>query len=357
MTKLLSIRGLRTWFHTRAGVARAVDGVDLEIAPGETLALVGESGSGKSVTALSILRLIQEPGRIVAGEIRFDGMNLLTLDDRRLRAIRGNRIAMIFQEPLSAFNPVQSIGAQIVEAIRLHRRTSRRAAYARAVELLEQVGISSPDIRVHEFPHRLSGGMRQRAMIALALACKPDILIADEPTTALDVTTQAQILDLLKSLQTENGMGLLLITHDLSVVAETADRATIMYAGRVVEEGPVATLFTRPSHPYTAGLLASVAIDDLPPGERLPEIPGTVPSLLAMPQGCAFADRCPKASGAAGCFTKAPEFSAVSPRGEHRVACFLSAMSPAWRFPVPAERKTLPREMEEDEKIKAKEAA
>jgi oligopeptide/dipeptide ABC transporter ATP-binding protein len=191
--------------------------------------------------------------------------------------------------------------------------------------------------------------MRQRAMIALALACEPDILIADEPTTALDVTTQAQILDLLKSLQTENGMGLLLITHDLGVVAETADRAAVMYAGRVVEEGPVATLFTRPFHPYTAGLLASVAIDDLTPGERLPEIPGTVPSLLAMPPGCAFAERCPIASSAAGCLAKAPEFPAVSPWGEHRAACFLSAMSSAWRFPIPSGRERFPREMEEDE--------
>jgi oligopeptide/dipeptide ABC transporter ATP-binding protein len=281
---------------------------------------VGESGSGKSVTALSILRLISEPGRIKAGEILFRGVNLLTLDDKALRNIRGNRIAMIFQEPLSAFNPVQSIGAQIVEAIRLHRSVSRRAAYARACGLLEQVGIPSPAARVHEFPHRLSGGMRQRAMIALALACEPDLLIADEPTTALDVTTQAQILDLLKSLQAENGMGLLLITHDLGVVAETADRAAVLYAGRVVEEGPVNTLFAHPSHPYTAGLLASVAIDGLPPGERLPEIPGTAPSLLAMPRGCAFAERCPKVSNAAGCLARTPDFSMIAK--DHRAACF-----------------------------------
>jgi oligopeptide/dipeptide ABC transporter ATP-binding protein len=319
MARLLEIEGLRTWFHTRAGVARAVDDVSLFVEPGETLALVGESGSGKSVTALSILRLIQEPGRIEAGGILFQGLNLRTMDDRTLRDIRGNRIAMIFQEPLSAFNPVQSVGAQIVEAIRLHRSVSRRAALARASELLEQVGIPSPAERTHEFPHRLSGGMRQRAMIALALACEPDLLIADEPTTALDVTTQAQILDLLKSLQAENGMGLLLITHDLGVVAETADRAAVMYAGRVVEEGPVEALFAHPSHPYTAGLLASVAIDGLPPGGRLPEIPGTVPSLLAMPPGCAFAERCPLASSAAGCFTRTPAFSA--PGEGRRVAC------------------------------------
>jgi oligopeptide/dipeptide ABC transporter ATP-binding protein len=335
---LLSIRGLRTWFHTRAGIARAVDDVNLHLQPGETLALAGESGSGKSVTAYSILRLIQPPGRIEAGEIMFNGTNLLTLDDRGIRNVRGNRVAMIFQEPLSAFNPVQKVGAQIVEAIRLHRRVSRRAAYARAVELLAQVGIPSPGARAHEFPHRLSGGMRQRAMIALALACEPDILIADEPTTALDVTTQAQILDLLKSLQARNGMGLLLITHDLGVVAETADRVAVMYAGRVVEEGPVDTLFSRPSHPYTAGLLAAVAIDDVPPGERLPEISGMAPSLLAMPQGCAFAARCPKASAAAGCFTESPVFSSLTL--QRHVACFAAnpAASPVTVFPRSAMR-------------------
>jgi oligopeptide/dipeptide ABC transporter ATP-binding protein len=340
MTGLLEINGLRTWFHTRAGVARAVDDVSLRLQPGETLALVGESGSGKSVTAYSILRLIEPPGAIEAGEILFNGTNLLTLDHKKMRDVRGNRIAMIFQEPLSAFNPVQSVGAQIAEAIRLHRRASRRAAYARAAWLLEQVGIPSPDQRVHEFPHRLSGGMRQRAMIALALACEPDLLIADEPTTALDVTTQAQILDLLKSLQAQNGMGLLLITHDLGVVAETADRAAVMYAGRVVEEGPVATLFARPLHPYTAGLLASVAIDDLPPGGRLPEISGTAPSLLSMPQGCAFAARCPAVSAASGCLAEKPAFSAMTP--QHRVACFSAhpAASPVVVFPRSAEAAT-----------------
>ncbi|THF62115.1 ABC transporter ATP-binding protein [Pseudothauera rhizosphaerae] len=333
MADLLAIQGLRTWFHTRAGVARAVNDVSFAIQPGETLALVGESGSGKSVTAYSILRLINEPGRIEAGKILFNGTDLLKLDDKGIRSIRGDRVAMIFQEPLSAFNPVQTVGAQIVEAIRLHRRIGRRAAYHRAMELLEQVGIPSPAKRVHEFPHRLSGGMRQRAMIALALACEPDLLIADEPTTALDVTTQAQILKLLKSLQAENGMGLLLITHDLGVVAETADRAAVMYAGRVVEEGLVATLFTRPFHPYTAGLLASVSIDDLPPGARLPEIPGTVPSLLVMPRGCAFAERCPYAAGTDGCLDHAPAFLPVA--DDHRVACFRTPPTP--RPPLHAE--------------------
>jgi oligopeptide/dipeptide ABC transporter ATP-binding protein len=320
VTELLAIKGLRTWFHTRAGIARAVNDVSLRIQPGETVALVGESGCGKSVTAYSILRLISRPGRIEAGEILFKGTNLLKLDDKSIRAIRGNRIAMIFQEPLSAFNPVQTIGTQIVEAIRLHRRTSRHAAERRAVELLAQVGIPSPAERIHEFPHRLSGGMRQRAMIALALSCEPDLLIADEPTTALDVTIQAQILHLLKTLQAENGMGLLLITHDLGVVAETADRATVMYAGRVVEEGPVSTLFTRPAHPYTAGLLAAVSIDDLPPGAHLPEIRGAVPSLLGESAACAFANRCPRATHEAGCFENTPVCAHMT--DWHRVACF-----------------------------------
>ncbi|WP_420992159.1 ABC transporter ATP-binding protein [Cupriavidus sp. 30B13] len=314
---LLEIRELRTWFDTRGGVARAVDGVSLSVARGETVALVGESGSGKSVTAYSVLRLIPRGrGRIAGGQVLFDGTDLLTLPDAAIRAIRGNRIAMIFQEPLSALNPVLSIGQQIAEAIRLHRPLSARAAWERAVALLEQVQIPSPQRRAHDFPHQLSGGMRQRAMIAIALACEPDLLIADEPTTALDVTTQAQILDLLRRLQAEHGMGLLLITHDLGVVAEVADRAAVMYAGRVVEEGPVEALFAAPAHPYTQGLLASLALDELPPGARLPEIPGTVPSLLAMPPGCAFAPRCAHARPA--CHAEAPLLSAGAGRG---VAC------------------------------------
>jgi oligopeptide/dipeptide ABC transporter ATP-binding protein len=332
MTGLLEVKGLRTWFHTRRGVVRAVNDVNLVIRPGETLALVGESGCGKSVTAYSILRLVNAPGCIEAGSVLFRGTDLLRLDERGIRDVRGNRIAMIFQEPLSAFNPVQTVGAQIVEAIRLHRRASRREACRYAMDLLEKVGIPSPAARVHEFPHRLSGGMRQRAMIALALACEPDLLIADEPTTALDVTTQAQILELLKSLQARNGMGLLLITHDLGVVAETAGRAAVMYAGRVIEEGPVSTLFARPSHPYTAGLLASVCIDTLTPGERLPEIPGAVPLLLTMPQGCAFAERC--AACHAGCLAGLPAFREVD--DDHRVACLLpdAADRPAQVYPL-----------------------
>jgi len=315
---LLEVRGLQTWFDTRAGTARAVDGVDLRVERGETMALVGESGSGKSVTAYSILRLVAQPGRIVGGQVLFDGVDLLKLDQRGIRAVRGKRIGMIFQEPLAALNPVWTIGEQIVEAIRLHRPVSRRAAWARAVELLERVQMPSAAQRAHEYPHRLSGGMRQRAMIAIALACDPDLLIADEPTTALDVTTQAQILALLKELQRELGMGLLLITHDLGVVAEVADRAAVMYAGRVVEEGAVAQLFVQPSHPYTAGLLRSLQVEALAPGARLPEIAGTVPLLTAMPAGCAFAPRCTQAQ--TGCVVDAPPLTAIG--DAQRVACF-----------------------------------
>jgi len=324
---LLDIRGLQTSFHTRAGTVRAVDSVDLSVARGETVALVGESGSGKSVTAYSVLRLLPRgQGAITGGSIRFDGTELTTLPEAAMRALRGNRISMIFQEPLSALNPVLSIGWQIAEAIRLHRPAGRREAWARAVDLLAQVGIPSPAQRVHDHPHQLSGGMRQRAVIAIALACEPDLLIADEPTTALDVTTQAQILDLLRTLQAERGMGLLLITHDLGVVAEVADRAAVMYAGRVVEQAPVRTLFDAPSHPYTEGLLASLAIEHLRPGTRLPEIAGTVPSLLHMPPGCAFAPRCGRAQAA--CHELRP---ALSQPGPHRVAC---------HFPLGAGRRT-----------------
>lgn len=251
---LLEVKGLQTSFDTRAGTVRAIDGVDLRVERGETVALVGESGSGKSVTAYSILRLLPRgQGRITGGSIRFDGTELTTLPEAGLRALRGNRISMIFQEPLSALNPVLSIGWQIVEAIRLHRRVGRREAWEQAVELLAHVGIPSPAQRAHDHPHQLSGGMRQRAVIAIALACEPDLLIADEPTTALDVTTQAQILELLQRLQAERGMGLLLITHDLGVVAEVADRAAVMYAGRVVEQATVRELFDAPAHPTRAG--------------------------------------------------------------------------------------------------------
>ncbi|GHT81393.1 dipeptide/oligopeptide/nickel ABC transporter ATP-binding protein [Betaproteobacteria bacterium] len=340
MSELLSVHKLATCFHSRRGIIRAVDEVSFSIAAGETLALVGESGSGKSVTAASILRLISAPGRIEGGEILFQGQDLLKLGTAAIRQIRGNRIAMIFQEPLSAFNPVQSIGTQIVEAIRLHRKVSRKQAFEQAVTLLERMGIPSPAQRVHEFPHRLSGGMRQRAMIAMALSCEPDLLIADEPTTALDVTTQAQILELLKELQAANGMGMLLITHDLGMVAETAHRAAVMYAGRVVEEGSIDRLFTAARHPYTAGLLASVNIEALAPGTKLPEIPGSAPSLLNPVQGCAFAERCNARH--ALCDKQTPPLATDTepesfPGSRHRVACFLPARPDAIPLPVESE--------------------
>ena len=316
---LLDIRNLHTSFDTRAGQVKAVNGVNLQVQRGETVALVGESGSGKSVTAYSILRLIAQPvGRITQGQVLFHGRDLLAMDDQEIRAIRGNRIAMIFQEPLAALNPVLSIGQQISEAIRLHRPVSRQAAWMLAIELLDRVQIPAPKARALDYPHRLSGGMRQRAMIAIALACEPDLLIADEPTTALDVTTQAQILALLKTLQAATGMGLLLITHDLGVVAEVANRAAVMYAGRIVEEGPVHTLFDQPAHPYTQGLLASLQLEQLPFGQRLPEISGTVPSLLNMPPGCAFAPRCPRARGL--CLLASP--ASTPYHLAHAVACY-----------------------------------
>ncbi len=290
---LLEVEGLRTHFFTDDGVVRAVDGVSFEIQPGETLAVVGESGSGKSVTSLSILRLVAEPpGRIVAGAIRFKGRNLLELSAREMRAIRGKEISMIFQEPMTSLNPVFSCGEQIIEALILHERLDRRAARERAIEMLQRVGIPSPRQRVDEYPHQMSGGMRQRVMIAMALACRPSLLIADEPTTALDVTIQAQILELLKRLQQELGMAVLLITHDLGVVAETADRVAVMYAGQVVEYADVQSVFRRTRHPYTSGLLAS-----LPrlggKQDRLRVIPGNVPNPARFPAGCRFHPRCP----------------------------------------------------------------
>ncbi|MCR5869113.1 ABC transporter ATP-binding protein [Aquincola sp. J276] len=310
---LLQVRGLRTWFHTPAGTAKAVDGVDLTLHRGQTLALVGESGSGKSVTAASLLRLVAPPGRIVAGEVLLEGTDVLKLDAAALRRVRGGRIGMVFQD-LSALNPVQTIGQQIAEAVMLHRPDlGRRAAWARAVALLAQVRLPRPAEQAQAVPHRLSGGQRQRALIALALAGEPAVLVADEPTTALDVTTQAEILALLAELQRATGMGLLLITHDLGVVAQVADRAAVMYAGRIVEEGPVAELFGAPRHPYTAGLLASVALEGVAPGTRLPEIGGTVPSLLALPAGCAFAPRCSRAS--ARCTQAAPLLQRHAGRG------------------------------------------
>ncbi len=313
---LLEVRDLRTSFFLEGGEARAVDGVSFALDAGRVLGLVGESGCGKSVTALSLMRLVPPPGRIVGGEVRLDGRDLLGLPEREMRAVRGAGLAMIFQEPMTSLNPVFTVGSQIAEAVRLHRPVSRREAWERAVELLAEVGIPEPARRARDYPHRLSGGMRQRVMIAMAISCEPRVLIADEPTTALDVTIQAEILDLLRALREQRGMALLLITHDLGVVAEQADEVAIMYAGRIVEHAPVLAIFDRPLHPYTQGLFRSI------PGiggrhERLEAIPGQVPDLLRLPSGCTFRDRCPQAI--ADCAGVAPPLEEHAPG--HRAAC------------------------------------
>jgi oligopeptide/dipeptide ABC transporter ATP-binding protein len=315
---VLEIRDLQTHFFTQDGVVRAVDGVSLELDGRETLAVVGESGSGKSVTALSILGLIPSRlGRIVGGSIRYRERELVGMPSAELRKIRGKRIAMIFQEPMTSLNPVYSCGEQIIETVTLHEGLNRRAARERAIEMLRWTGIPSPEQRVDEYPHQMSGGMRQRVMIAMALACRPDLLIADEPTTALDVTIQAQILDLLRRLQSELGMGVLLITHDLGVVAETADRVAVMYAGQVAESCGVRAAFERPLHPYTAGLLAS-----LPRlgsrVERLRVIPGQVPDPAHHPQGCRFHPRCPLAEER--CRREIPPLLTFD--GDHQTRCW-----------------------------------
>jgi len=293
---VLDVQGLRTVFFTNSGLFRAVDDVSFRVRRGETLAIVGESGCGKSVTALSIMRLVPDPpGRIVGGSITLEGQDLLALDESEMRKIRGDRISMIFQEPMTSLNPVMRIGNQIAEAVRLHRPTTAKEAWQQAVQMLRLVRIPEPERRASEYPHQLSGGMRQRAMIAMALACRPALLIADEPTTALDVTIQAQILALMLDLQKELGMGLILITHDLGVVAQTAQRVIVMYAGKKVEEADVETLFANPRHPYTRGLMASIPAvpsSGANADARLVEIPGMVPSLTRLPKGCAFAPRC-----------------------------------------------------------------
>jgi oligopeptide/dipeptide ABC transporter ATP-binding protein len=321
---LLEIDNLQTHFFTQAGVVRAVDGVSYSVRSGETLGVVGESGCGKSVTALSILRLVASPpGRIVGGSIRFAGMNLLELTEHEMEDIRGNDISMIFQEPMTSLNPLMTIGRQVGEAIALHRGLSRREAWDEAVEMLRRVHIPEPERRVHAYPHQLSGGMRQRAMIAMALSCNPKLLIADEPTTALDVTIQAQILDLMRELQDTTGAAIILITHDMGVVAENADRVVVMYAGRKVEEASADDLFERPGHPYTKGLLGSlpnleVAAQIDTRRARLNEIKGMVPSLANLLQGCTFAPRCG--------FATEECRAAYPPLAEHRpghwVACW-----------------------------------
>ena len=321
MAPLLKISDLRTSFFTSDGEVRAVDGVTFDIAGGQSVGLVGESGCGKSVTALSILRLLPKgTGRVVGGELLFQETNLAALRDEDMRRIRGNEISMIFQEPMTSLNPVMTIGDQIAETVRLHRGASRRDARARAIEMLNLVKIADPQKRVDNFPHQFSGGQRQRVMIAMALACTPKLLIADEPTTALDVTIQAQILELIGELQQQLGMALLLITHDLGVVAERADEVAVMYAGKIVERAKPEIIFTRPKHPYTVGLLRSM------PGKsaakkRLEAIPGMVPSPLNWPTGCRFRDRCAWAE--ARCAEAQPPL--VEIETQHRVACFMAA--------------------------------
>jgi peptide/nickel transport system ATP-binding protein/oligopeptide transport system ATP-binding protein len=317
VTPLLRIAGLRTVFRGSLGEVAAVDGVDLEVARGRTLGIVGESGCGKSVLSLSVMRLVAHPGRIAAGRIELDGVNLPDLSAAAMRDIRGARIAMIFQEPMTSLNPVHTVGFQIIEAMRVHDRAASSAELReRAVAALARVRIPAPGRRMEDYPHQLSGGMRQRVMIAMALACRPELLIADEPTTALDVTVQAQILDLLRELQAETGMAIILITHDLGVVAEMADEIAVMYAGRVVERASAASIFADPQHPYTLGLLGSIPrLDE--DRDRLLAIEGTVPPPFALPPGCRFAPRCPFAESA--CETATPALAEVAPG--HLVAC------------------------------------
>lgn len=318
--QLLEITDLGVYFFTDEGEVKAVDGLDLNLGRGETLALVGESGCGKSVTAMAIMGLVPPPGKVVAGRIIFKGADLLAYSERKLRSIRGNEISMIFQEPMTSLNPVKRIGDHLVEVLKLHTRMSRNDAQLRGENLLGLVGIPDAGRRMGDYPHQMSGGMRQRVMIAMALGCNPKLIIADEPTTALDVTIQAQILTLMNNLQRGFGASILLITHDLGVVAETAARVAVMYAGRIVEQADVITLFDRPVHPYTRGLLSSIPKLDQPvPSDRmLTAIPGMVPSLLDLPSGCAFAERCSEAAEA--CRIEAPPLRKVT--DGHLVRCF-----------------------------------
>jgi oligopeptide/dipeptide ABC transporter ATP-binding protein len=319
MSPLLSVRGLSVEFPTRQGPVRAAEDLSFHIARGDTLALVGESGSGKSTVALALLRLVASPGRIVRGEILFDGRDLAALSEEEIRQVRGRDIAMIFQDPMMALNPVHTIGDQIAEAVRLHLGGTKAEALERAVELLRLVRVPAPERRVREYPHNLSGGMRQRAMIAMALACNPKLLIADEPTTALDVTIQAQVLELIRELKERLHMAVLLITHDLGVVAESADRVVVMYAGRKVEEGAVRDVFRKPRHPYTEGLI-KVSRWESSGGAEMPEIPGTVPSPVELPPGCSFAPRCGYAMPACS-REQPPLFELADGRSS---ACFLA---------------------------------
>ena len=320
MPPLLDIRNLQTFFFTATGLVKAINGVDLQIETGETLALVGESGCGKSMTALSLLRLVPEPGRIVGGDILFAGRDLLRMPIEEMRRVRGNRIGMIFQEPMTSLNPVLRVGEQVAESLRLHQGHNRAQAAAEALTMLTKVGLPDAEDRARDYPHQLSGGMRQRVMIAMALACNPQLLIADEPTTALDVTIQAQIMELLADCKAERGMATLLITHDLGIVAQYADRVAIMYAGRIMESAPVRELFAAPAHPYTRGLLACVP----KLGEkrqRLTPIEGTIPTPGQLPEGCSFLDRCPEAF--APCRGEVPPLREIRPG--HQVRCWREA--------------------------------
>jgi oligopeptide/dipeptide ABC transporter ATP-binding protein len=328
---LLDVQDLAVEFDTEAGRVRAVDGVSFKVRAGETLGIVGESGCGKSVTALSILRLLPRPmGHIVDGRILFRGQDLVTVPDETIHQVRTGQIGMIFQEPMTALNPVHRIGKQLSEAFLLHQEVTPRTALERSIEVLKKVGIPSPEIRVGEYPHQLSGGMRQRVVIAMALACRPALVIADEPTTALDVTIQAQILELMKELQEEMGMSIILITHDLGVIAETCDDVLVMYAGRVAEQGTADDIFHHPWHPYTRGLLESIPRLDYPRKTRLATIEGLVPGLLDMPAGCRFNNRCPYRQEQ--CAATAPPLQAVE--GAHAVSCYRWRELPTWSEPV-----------------------
>lgn len=315
---LLSVKNLSTEFPVKKGIVKAVEDVSFDVDAGEILAIVGESGSGKSVTSLSVMGLLAEPGHVAGGSMEFEGKDLVHLSERDYRALRGNDMAMIFQEPMTSLNPVYRVGKQIVEAIRTHESVSKKEARERAIDMLRKVGIPSPEKRIDDYPHQMSGGMRQRVMIAMALSCNPKLLIADEPTTALDVTIQAQILDLLRRLRDDTGMAVLLITHDLGVVSETADRVVVMYCGQVVEEAEVRTLFDHPMHPYTLGLLKSIPRLEDDDSKRLYMIKGMVPNPLEMPPGCHFSDRCDSCMDI--CREKIPNLVDID---GHKVRCFL----------------------------------
>ena len=331
---LLEVKNLKTYFFTEDGIVKAVDGVDFAVYPGEVLGLVGESGCGKSVTSFSIMRLISQPGKIVDGEIYFDGKNLVTLPENDMIQVRGNRISMIFQQPQSALNPVFKVGDQIAEVLDIHQSLGKELGRQRAVELLRMVGIPEPERRAEAYPHELSGGMAQRVMIAMALACAPELLIADEPTTALDVTIQAQILDLMRGLREKTGASIILITHDLGVIAEMAERVAIMYAGRIVEQAAVGELFDKPLHPYTQGLIGSIPVLGKIK-DRLDVIPGTVPNLVNLPPGCRFAPRCRARieNQLAICTDQEPDLIEAVPG--HIVRCWLYQDSENHRAPRP----------------------